>query len=162
MPERASTAVPRTLVVALAAATFAHGASAAAAGDLPAAAVAYVVVGDAIPRPLTGTPGDASRGRAIVVDRRVGMCLLCHRGPFPEEPMQGTIGTALAGVGARLDESRLRLRVVDSQRLHPDSVMPPYHRVDGLTRVGTAWASRPILSAQQVEDVVAFLRTLRD
>lgn len=135
---------------------------AACAADAPAAVAPYVIERDAIPRPLTGVPGNPARGRAIVVDRRVGMCLLCHRGPFPEEPMQGTIGTDLAGVGARMTAERIRLRVVDPQRVDPESVMPPYHRVDGLTRVGAAWSSRPILTAQQVEDVVAFLSTLRD
>jgi sulfur-oxidizing protein SoxX len=124
----------------------------------------FVVVGDGIPEPLTATPGDATHGRAIVVNRQVGLCLLCHRGPFdttPEERQQGTLATDLAGVGARWSEAQLRLRVVDSRRVNPETVMPAYHRVDGLERVGSAWQGRTILDTQQVEDVVAFLRTLR-
>ena len=123
-----------------------------------------VVVGDGIPEPLTTTPGDAARGRAIVVNRQVGLCLLCHRGPFDaasEERQQGNLATDLAGAGARWSEAQLRLRIVDSRRVIPETVMPAYHRVDGLERVGAAWQGRTILDAQQVEDVVAFLRTLQ-
>lgn len=123
-----------------------------------------VVVGDGIPSPLTATPGDVARGRAVVVSRQEGLCLLCHRGPFdatPEERQQGTLATDLASAGARWSEAHLRLRVVDTRGVNPDTVMPAYHRVDDLRRVGTAWQGRPLLDAQQVEDVVAFLRTLR-
>ena len=116
---------------------------------------------DAIERPLTDTPGDASRGRAIVVNRQLGLCLLCHTGPFPEERFQGNLAPDLAGVGARWSEGQLRLRLVDSRRLNPQTIMPAYHRTDDLARVGTAWQGKPVLAAQQVEDVVAFLRTLR-
>ena len=116
---------------------------------------------DAIEQPLTATPGDAARGRAIVASRQQGLCLLCHRGPFPEERFQGDIGTDLTGAGARWTEGQLRARIVDSRRLDPASVMPPFHRSDGLQRVGPAFAGRPVLDAQQVEDVVAFLRTLK-
>lgn len=126
-----------------------------------AATAAYDVVGDAIPRALTATPGDAARGRAIVADRRQGLCLLCHAGPFPEERFQGDLAPSLAGVGARLSVGQLRLRIVDSRRLVPASLMPAYHRVDGLTQVGREWQGRPLLDAQQVEDVVAFLAGLR-
>lgn len=123
-----------------------------------------VVVGDGIPAPLTATPGDPARGRAIVVDRQVGLCLLCHRGPFaatPAERQQGTLASDLAGAGSRWSEAQLRLRLVDPKRLDPASVMPAFHRTEGLQRVGAAWQGRPILDAQQVEDVVAFLRTLK-
>ena len=127
----------------------------------PAAIVAYRIVGDAIPAPLTSTSGDAARGRAIVTSRQVGLCLLCHSGPFPEEHLQGTIGTSLAGAGARWSEGQLRLRVVDSRRVNPASPMPSYHRIDGLSAVAAAYRRKPVLDAQQVEDVVALLRTLR-
>jgi sulfur-oxidizing protein SoxX len=127
----------------------------------PAAIVAYRIVGDAIPAPLTSTSGDAARGRAIVTSRQVGLCLLCHSGPFPEEHLQGTIGTSLAGAGARWSEGQLRLRVVDSRRVNPASPMPSYHRIDGLSAVAAAYRGKPVLDAQQVEDVVALLRTLR-
>jgi len=133
------------------------------AGSLATARAAEpVVVGDAIPAPLTATPGDAARGRAIVADRRVGLCLLCHSGPFPEEPFQGDLAPSLAGAGSRLGAGQLRLRLVDSRRLNPASLMPSYHRADGLQRVGSAWQGRPILDARQIEDVVAFLQTLKD
>ena len=122
----------------------------------------YTIVGDAIPASLTGTPGDPARGRAIVIDRRLGACLLCHTGPFPEEKFQGTLAPDLSGAGSRWSEGQLRLRLVDATRLDPDTIMPPYYRVDGLTRVGERWRGKPILNAEQIEDVVAFLLTLRD
>jgi len=121
-----------------------------------------VVVGDGIPQPLTATPGDAARGRAVVASRQTGLCLLCHSAPIAEERFQGDLATDLAGAGARWSEAQLRLRLVDARRLNPASPMPAYYRSDGLQRVGEAWQGRPILSAQQIEDVVAWLRTLRD
>ncbi|MFM7532794.1 MAG: sulfur oxidation c-type cytochrome SoxX [Rubrivivax sp.] len=119
-------------------------------------------VGDAIAQPLTAEPGDARRGRAIVTDRQLGMCLLCHGGPFPEERTPGNLATSLAGAGSRWTAGQLRLRIVDSRRLDPHSIMPAYHRTERLNRVPAALAGRPLLQAQQVEDVVAFLLTLRD
>ena len=128
----------------------------------PAPLAAYEIVGDAIPRPLTTTPGIAERGRAIVTNKQVGLCLLCHTGPFNEEPFQGNLAPDLGGVGARLSEGQLRLRLVDGRRVNPATIMPAYHRTDGLVRVGPAWQGKPLLAAQQVEDVVAFLLTLRE
>jgi sulfur-oxidizing protein SoxX len=122
----------------------------------------YKVVGDTIPSSLTGQKGDPARGRAIVGNRQVGLCLLCHRGPFPEEKSQGTVAPDLAGAGFRWSEGQLRLRIVDSRRLVPDTIMPSYYRVDGLTRVAANFAGKPILTAEQIEDVVAYLTTLRD
>ena len=123
---------------------------------------AYTIVDDAIPGSLTGTAGDPGRGRAIILDRRLGACLLCHAGPFPEEKFQGTLAPDLSGAGSRWSEGQLRLRLVDATRLDPNTIMPPYYRVDGLTRVGERWRGKPILTAEQIEDVVAFLLTLRD
>ena len=123
--------------------------------------ISYAVVGDAIPQPLTPTPGDAARGRAIVANRQVGLCLLCHTGPFPEERFQGNLAPDLAGAGTRWSEGQMRLRLVDGRRLNPQTIMPSYHRTEGLARVGPAWQGKPVLSAQQIEDVVAFLATLR-
>ena len=121
----------------------------------------YVVIGDAIPEPLAGAKGDVERGRAIVLNRQVGLCLLCHSGPFPSERFQGTLAPDLAGTGSRWSEGQLRLRIVDASRLNPDTIMPPYYRIDGLTRVAPAFAGKPILTAEQIEDVVVFLTTLR-
>ncbi|MCW3473917.1 sulfur oxidation c-type cytochrome SoxX [Limobrevibacterium gyesilva] len=132
--------------------------SAAAA---PVPLLAYNVAGDGIAAPLTGQPGDAVRGRQVVANRQVGMCLLCHMAPIPEERFQGNIGPDLRGVGSRLTPAQIRLRVVDAARLNPDTVMPSYYVVAGRNRVGGAWAGRPVLDAGQIEDVVAFLATLR-
>ena len=117
---------------------------------------------DALPDSLTGAPGDPARGRAIVANRQVGLCLLCHSGPFPEERFQGDLAPDLRGAGARWTEGQLRLRIADSGRINPATIMPAYHRVEGLVRVAPAFRGRPILSAEQIEDVVAFLTTLRD
>jgi len=122
----------------------------------------YTIDGDAIPASLTGAAGDPASGRAIVLDRRLGACLLCHTGPFPEEKFQGTLAPDLLGAGSRWSEGELRLRLVDATRLNPDTIMPSYYRADGLTRVGERWRGTPILTAEQIEDVVAFLLTLRD
>lgn len=122
----------------------------------------YSIAGDAIPVSLAGTAGDPARGRTIVLDRRLGACLLCHTGPFPEEKFQGTLAPDLSGAGSRWTEGQLRLRLVDATRLDPDTIMPAYYRVAGLTRVGDRWRGKPILTAEQIEDVVAFLSTLRD
>jgi sulfur-oxidizing protein SoxX len=134
---------------------------------LPAAAAQegmrpFTVVGDAIPASLTGARGDPARGRKIVTDRYVGLCLLCHSGPFPEERMQGTLAPSLAGAGVRWTEGQLRLRIVDAAKLNPATIMPPYYRVEGLDRVAPSLRGKPVLSAEQIEDVVAFLATLRD
>lgn len=122
----------------------------------------FAVVGDAIPQSLTGTKGDPARGRAIVVNRQVGLCLLCHSGPFPEERLQGTMAPDLQGAGKRWSEGQLRLRIVDAARLNPETIMPPYYRTQGLSRVAPAFRGKPVLDAKQIEDVVAFLATLRD
>lgn len=111
---------------------------------------------------LTGQPGDAVRGRAIVADRQRGLCLLCHSGPIPEERFQGNLAPDLAGAGLRWTEGELRLRVMDSRRLNPDSIMPSYYRTEGLHRVGPAFQGRTVLSAEEIEDVVAYLTILRD
>jgi sulfur-oxidizing protein SoxX len=117
---------------------------------------------DAIPESLTGAKGAPVRGRAIVTNRHVGLCLLCHSGPFPEERFQGTLAPDLAGAGRRWSEGELRLRIVDSSRLNPVTIMPSYHRTDGLTRVAPGWRGKPVLTPEQIEDVVAFLMTLRE
>jgi sulfur-oxidizing protein SoxX len=122
---------------------------------------AYRVVGDAIPDSLTGRLGDAGRGRAIVADRQQGLCLLCHRGPFPDVALQGDLAPDLTGTGTRWTAGQLRLRIVDASRFNPTTIMPAFYRTDGLRRVAPAFAGRPILTAEQIEDVIAFLTTLR-
>jgi sulfur-oxidizing protein SoxX len=121
----------------------------------------YTVAGDAIPEPLQGLQGDAQRGRAIVANRTGGLCLLCHSAPIAEERFQGDLAPNLAGVGARYSPAQLRLRVVDPRRVNPESFMPAFHSSHDPSRTGAAWAGKPLLSAQQVEDVVAWLATLR-
>lgn len=110
--------------------------------------------------PLTAAPGDPQSGRRIVLNRTESACVLCHSVPGHEGPA-GNIGPPLDGVGARLDAAQLRLRLVDSTRVNPDSPMPAYHRVEGLARVAPAYRDKPILPAQAIEDVVAFLLTLK-
>jgi sulfur-oxidizing protein SoxX len=121
----------------------------------------YAVVGDAIPRPLGGLVGDPVRGDVLVRDRERGNCLICHNGADPSEPFQGTIGPPLAGVGARLDAGQIRLRLVDASLLNPQTVMPPYFRTENLHDVAPAYRGKPALSAQEIEDVVSYLASLK-
>jgi L-cysteine S-thiosulfotransferase len=100
-------------------------------------------------------------GRKIVLDRHVGLCLLCHSGPFPEEQFQGNLAPSLAGVGSRLSAGQIRLRIVDASRVNPATIMPPYLRTEALQRVAPAYRGKTVLTAQQIEDVVAFLVTLK-
>jgi L-cysteine S-thiosulfotransferase len=124
--------------------------------------VAFEVVGDAIPAPLGGLSGDPARGLALIRDRRVGNCLICHRLNLPDEPFQGEIGPALEGVGSRLSPEQIRLRLVDQSRITPDTIMPPYYRVAGLVNVAPEYQGRPALDAQQIEDMVVYLAGLKD
>jgi sulfur-oxidizing protein SoxX len=117
---------------------------------------------ESIPQSLSGQPGDPARGRAIVANRTVGLCLLCHSGPIPEERFQGNLAPSLEGAGLRSTPGQLRLRLVDAARLNPDTIMPPYYRLDGLTRVAKNFQGKTIFTAQQIEDVVAYLATLKD
>jgi sulfur-oxidizing protein SoxX len=121
----------------------------------------YVVAGDAIAQSLTGMPGDPARGRALVLERS-STCILCHSGPFPEAKFQGDLAPSLAGTGSRWSEGQLRLRLVDAISLNAATIMPSYYRVEGLQRVGPAWRGKPILSAEQIEDMVAYLAGLRE
>lgn len=115
---------------------------------------------DAIPVPLAGARRDPGRGRALVVNRQVGLCLLCHSGPFPEERFQGNLAPDLRSA-ARLSEGQIRQRLVDPTRVNPDSIMPAYYRTGGLAQVAPAYRGKPILNAEQIEDIVAYLMTLR-
>lgn len=126
------------------------------------ALASYRIEGDAIPAPLAGERGDAGRGARLIADRQRSLCVLCHAGPFGEPHLQGTLAPGLAGIGARLSEGQIRLRVVDMKRLNAGSIMPAYHAGEGGARVGAAWRGKPILQAGEIEDLVAFLVTLKE
>ena len=140
------------VLVAVAAAT--SVASAATIGDV-------AVAGDAIAQPLDGSIGDATRGRALLVARDPANCVLCHALADPGVLFAGDVGPPLDGVGRRLTPGQLRLRIVDGTRRDPQSAMPSYYRSEGLSRVAPVWRGKTILTAQQVEDIVAYLTTLR-
>lgn len=143
---------------------FAIAASALCGGALAqaqaVALVPFVIEGDAVPAPLTAEPGNAQRGLAIITNTNEGACVLCHAVPETTQRFMGNVAPTLAGVGARLSPPQLRLRVVDPTRVNPNTPMPSYYRVDGLNRVSQAYRGKPVLSAQQVEDVVAWLSSL--
>jgi len=115
---------------------------------------------DGLPEPLTATAGNADRGRALVAQRQLSQCLLCHQAPL-EVPFQGDISTNLAGAGARWSAAQLRQRLVNPRKQNPDSIMPAYFETAPRNRVGAAWRDKTILDAQQIEDVIAWLETLR-
>lgn len=130
----------------------------------PAAAdPGYAVSGDGIAAPLAGAvAGDAVRGRALVASRQASLCLLCHTGPIPEERFQGNLAPDLQGAGGRWSAAQLRLRIVDASHFNPVTIMPSYYKTDGLNRVAPVFQDKTILTAQQIEDVVAWLLTLKE
>lgn len=116
----------------------------------------------AIEKPLCGYAGDAKRGKAIASDGSRGNCLACHQLPIDGVEAYGTIGPPLQGVGSRLSEGFIRLRVVDTRNIMPMSIMPGFYRNPGLiNRPGKPYAGRTFLTAQQLEDVIAYLVTLK-
>lgn len=117
----------------------------------------YQVVGDAVPEPLGGLTGDGERGKAIVRDRRRGNCLICHGLSIEGELFQGELGPSLDDVGARLSAGQIRLRLIDPGLLNAQALMPAYHKVDGLREVASEYVGKPVLSAQEIEDVVSYL-----
>jgi len=122
------------------------------------------VVGDAIEKSLTGQAGDAARGAELIQQRHKSLCVLCHSGPFPDPHLQGTLAPDLTGIGERLSAGQLRLRIVDMKRLNPDSIMPAYYGVvtnSKGTRVAIGWRDKPVLTAEEIEDLVAYMQTLR-
>ncbi|MDO9277067.1 MAG: sulfur oxidation c-type cytochrome SoxX [Polaromonas sp.] len=127
----------------------------------PSPLVAQTFVGDQVVASLSGQAGDVQRGRALVVSRQDGLCILCHSGPFPEERFQGTLAPDLAVSSALLTSAQLRARIVDASRFNPDTIMPSYFRTEGLTRVAPQFAGKTLLTAQDIEDVVAFLVSLK-
>jgi L-cysteine S-thiosulfotransferase len=117
-----------------------------------------------LPEPLTATPGDAERGRAIAASRQQGLCVLCHAAPLPDPHLQGNLGPDLAGVGARLTVQQLRARLLDPRGANPESIMPAYGTLPAtqqLQRVPASLQGRPLLTPQQIEDVVAWLASLK-
>ena len=133
----------------------------ARAADPTAAIVPFRIVADGIPEALGGASGDAARGRTLIIARDPANCVLCHAVPESAVPFAGDLGPSLGGIGARLSASQLRLRVVDSRRVNAATIMPSYYVVDGLERVASGYRGKPILSASELEDVVAYLGTLR-
>ena len=120
------------------------------------------IVGDAIARSLTGSLGDPARGREIAFNRERGNCSVCHGFGASDDDVHGNVGPSLRGIADRRSPGQIRLRLVDSRRINPASLMPSYYRVDGLTRVAASYVGKPVLEAQEIEDVIAFLATLHD
>jgi len=112
---------------------------------------------DAIPAPLTSQPGDPLVGETVFSDRESGHCVLCHAVSGLDVEFQGDVGPDLSTVGDRLSPGQLRLRVVDYQLVRPGALMPSYYRIHNLHQVGTAYEGETILSAQDIEDIVAYL-----
>lgn len=138
------------------------GIVAAAPSATAADLVKYKIVDNAIPKSLTGKKGDPKKGRRWAINRKLGNCLACHEMPIPEQPYHGKIAPDLNGVGSRLTEGQIRLRIVDAKKLNPDTIMPAFYRATGFHRVMKKFAHKTILTAQQVEDIVAYLTTLKD
>ena len=149
-----------TLVLTLCVLAVCSGDRTAIAADEPF--VSYRLERDEIREPLTRQAGDAVRGKDVVVNRDAGHCLLCHVVPQSGSRFMGDIGPTLAGVGNRFGIGQLRLRLVDASRMNPQTIMPSYYRIDGLQRVASAYRGKTVLTAQQIEDAVAYLATLRE
>ena len=133
--------------------------SSAAYGD---ELVQYHIVDSTIPEPLTAQPGDPQRGRRIVLDRDGGDCTICHAMPLPQREFHGTVGPPLDGIGRRATPAALRLRLVDPKAFNPETIMPAYYKVTGLHRVLERYRAKPVLTAQQIEDIIVYLLTLTD
>jgi sulfur-oxidizing protein SoxX len=117
--------------------------------------------GDAIPSSLSGQPGDPIKGRTIVTSRQTGLCILCHAGPFPEERFQGNLAPDLKLSVANLSTAQLRARLVDPSKTNTNTIMPAYFRIDHLQRVAPPFAGKTVLSAKEIEDVIAYLLTIK-
>ncbi|MCW9032774.1 MAG: sulfur oxidation c-type cytochrome SoxX [Rhodospirillales bacterium] len=152
----------RALAVLAVGATFSVALSAATIAAEPAKLVKYEIKdGNSIPKSLTGKPGDAKKGREAAIHRKKGNCLACHTLPIPEQSFHGDVGPDLKGVADRYSEGEIRLRLVNSKVVNEDTIMPAFYKTDGLNRVMKKFKGKTILSAQDVEDIVAYLMTLK-
>ena len=123
--------------------------------------IKYKIVGGAIPQSLTGKAGDPVNGRKVAINRKKGNCLACHVMPVPEQADHGEVGPPLNDVGSRFSAGEIRLRIVNPKVVNPDTIMPAFYRIHGLHRVQKKWKDKTIISAQDVEDIVAYLVTLK-
>jgi len=116
----------------------------------------------AIKKPLGNFNGDAQRGRKIVINKDKGNCLACHNLPIPEESFHGTVGPPLQGIASRLSKGQIRLRVADEQKVIPTTIMPGFYKdPKENNRVDDDFWGKPVLTAQEAEDVIAYLMTLK-
>lgn len=127
--------------------------------------------GYAVNESLSGTPGDVAAGAKVMTTAALGNCVACHVvSAMPDVPFQGNIGPALDGAADRWTEAELRGIVANAKMAFDGTMMPAFYKVSGFVRAGDAYTGKaapaegykPILSAQQVEDVVAYLLTLKE
>jgi sulfur-oxidizing protein SoxX len=131
--------------------------SPASAADL----IKYQINNDAIATSLTGKAGDPVNGKKLATNRKKGNCLACHSMPIPEQAFHGNIGPDLKGISSRYSEGELRLRIVNPKVLNSETIMPAFYKADGFNRVMKKFAGKTIITAQEVEDIVAYLMTLK-
>ena len=151
------------LIAALAGAAAATTESVAASAvkSEPGNLAGFSVIADGIPEAIGGATGNAERGRALILGREAANCVLCHAVPEPSLRFSGNLGPPLGGVARTLSVAQLRLRIVDNMRVNPTTIMPSYYRIEGFDKVAGAYRGKPILDAEQIEDIVAYLATLR-
>ena len=150
------------LIAALAgAAATSESVAASAAGSEPGNLAKFRVIADGIPEAIAGATGNAERGRALILGREAANCVLCHAVPEPSLRFSGNLGPPLGGVARTFSVAQLRLRVVDNMRVNPTTIMPSYYRIEGFDQVAGVYRGKPILDAEQIEDIVAYLATLR-
>lgn len=117
----------------------------------------------AVSASLSGAMGDPVEGRKVFANRKLGNCLACHvNADLDEQPFHGEVGPALDGAGSRWEEAELRGIVANAKMMFDGTIMPAFYIDAGYTRNLEKFEGKSILSAQQVEDVVAYLKTLTD